>query len=151
MRLRLLRYVSALAREQHFARADHVLHGLPARDDQGAWRGLADRGCEWTLSRNIAGSSRSRRAAALAAPYQPTLPDWHSRERQIGIWTIAGKPRLPAPSSGAIATPRKPNYDFERRERERSKAAEAAKKAQAKLEKKMSEGGAPDAIPSSTD
>jgi hypothetical protein len=42
-------------------------------------------------------------------------------------------------------TPRKPNYDFERRERERNKAAEAAKKAQAKLDKKMSEQGTPDA------
>jgi hypothetical protein len=35
--------------------------------------------------------------------------------------------------------PRKPNYDFERRERERSKAADAAKKAQAKADRKLSE------------
>jgi hypothetical protein len=32
--------------------------------------------------------------------------------------------------------PRKPNYDFERRERERAKAAESAKKAQAKADKR---------------
>jgi hypothetical protein len=32
--------------------------------------------------------------------------------------------------------PRKPNYDFERRERDRSKAADSAKKAQAKADKK---------------
>ena len=35
--------------------------------------------------------------------------------------------------------PRKTNYDFERRERERSKAADSAKKAQAKADKKASE------------
>lgn len=35
--------------------------------------------------------------------------------------------------------PRKTNYDFERRERERSKAADTAKKAQAKADKKASE------------
>jgi hypothetical protein len=34
---------------------------------------------------------------------------------------------------------RKPNYDFERRERERNKAAEAAKKAQAKADKRAAE------------
>jgi hypothetical protein len=41
--------------------------------------------------------------------------------------------------------PRKPNYDFERRERERNKAAEAAKKAQAKAEKRAAGQDAPDA------
>ena len=52
----------------------------------------------------------------------------------------------PAPaSSGASATPRKPNYDFERRERERNKAADAAKKAQAKADKKAAEQGTPEA------
>jgi hypothetical protein len=45
--------------------------------------------------------------------------------------------------SGATDTPRKTNYDFERRERERNKAAEAAKKAQAKADKKASEQRAP--------
>jgi hypothetical protein len=35
--------------------------------------------------------------------------------------------------------PRKTNYDFERRERERNKAVESAKKAQAKADKKASE------------
>lgn len=39
--------------------------------------------------------------------------------------------------------PRKPNYDFERRERERNKAADAAKKAQAKADKKEAEQGMP--------
>jgi hypothetical protein len=38
---------------------------------------------------------------------------------------------------------RKPNYDFERRERERIKAAEAAKKAQAKADKRAAEQGSP--------
>lgn len=45
--------------------------------------------------------------------------------------------------SGATDIPRKPNYDFERRERERNKAAEAAKKAQAKADKKAAERGTP--------
>ena len=40
--------------------------------------------------------------------------------------------------------PRKTNYDFERREREKSKAAESAKKAQAKADKKSSEHQPPD-------
>lgn len=35
--------------------------------------------------------------------------------------------------------PRKTNYDFERREREKNKAAEAVKKAQAKADKRASE------------
>ena len=41
--------------------------------------------------------------------------------------------------SGRPGMPRKTNYDFERREREKHKAAEAAKKAQAKADKKASE------------
>ncbi len=41
--------------------------------------------------------------------------------------------------------PRKPNYDFERREREKNKAAEAAKKAQAKADRKAAEQATPDA------
>lgn len=40
--------------------------------------------------------------------------------------------------------PRKPNYDFERRERERNKAAGSAKKAQAKADRKSSEQELPD-------
>jgi hypothetical protein len=40
-------------------------------------------------------------------------------------------------------TPRKTNYDFERRERERSKAAESAKKAQAKADRKAAERETP--------
>jgi hypothetical protein len=41
--------------------------------------------------------------------------------------------------SGATAIPRKTNYDFERREREKAKAAETAKKAQAKADKRAAE------------
>ena len=40
--------------------------------------------------------------------------------------------------------PRKTNYDFERRERERSRAAGSAKKTQAKADKKASEQKAQD-------
>jgi hypothetical protein len=45
---------------------------------------------------------------------------------------------------GATVTARKTNYDFERRERERSKAADSAKKAQAKADKRALEQGTPD-------
>lgn len=41
--------------------------------------------------------------------------------------------------------PRKPNYDFERREREKAKATESAKKAQAKADKRAAEQQKPDA------
>jgi hypothetical protein len=47
--------------------------------------------------------------------------------------------------TGVKVTARKPNYDFERREREKNKAAEAAKKAQAKADKKAAAQGEPDA------
>lgn len=47
------------------------------------------------------------------------------------------------PISGATDIARKPNYDFERRERDRSKAAEAAKKAQAKADRRAGEQAAP--------
>ncbi len=40
---------------------------------------------------------------------------------------------------------KKPNFDFERREREKAKAAESAKKAQAKADKRAAEQGTPDA------
>jgi hypothetical protein len=53
------------------------------------------------------------------------------------------------PPSGVKVTARKPNYDFERRERERNKAAESAKKAQAKADKKASGQGEPIAEPDS--
>ncbi|GAA0731825.1 hypothetical protein FHT01_002765 [Sphingomonas japonica] len=46
--------------------------------------------------------------------------------------------------SGVIGIPRKTNYDFERREREKTKASESAKKAQAKAEKRAAGQGAPD-------
>ena len=42
--------------------------------------------------------------------------------------------------------PRKTNYDFERRERERNKGAESAKKAKAKADRKASEQDAPNVI-----
>ena len=52
----------------------------------------------------------------------------------------------PGPSSsGATDIPRKPNYDLERREREKAKAAESAKKAQAKADKRAAEREAPSA------
>jgi hypothetical protein len=41
--------------------------------------------------------------------------------------------------------PRKTNYDFERRERERTRAADSAKKAKAKADKKALEQGTPNA------
>lgn len=48
---------------------------------------------------------------------------------------------------GETKIPRKPNYDFERREREKAKAAESAKKAQAKADKRAAEQAAPDSDP----
>ena len=56
-----------------------------------------------------------------------------------------GSPPRRNPKCGATDIARKPNYDFERRERERNKAAEAAKKAAAKAEKRASGQAAPDA------
>jgi hypothetical protein len=50
----------------------------------------------------------------------------------------------PAPQHGATDIPRKPNYDFERREREKNKATESAKKAQAKADKRAAGQGTPD-------
>jgi len=41
--------------------------------------------------------------------------------------------------------PRKTNYDFERREREKAKAAESAKKQQAKADKRAAEQQTPEA------
>lgn len=49
-------------------------------------------------------------------------------------------------SSGVTDIPRKTNYDFERREREKAKAAEAAKKAQAKADKRAGEQGPSDGV-----
>ena len=49
------------------------------------------------------------------------------------------------PASGEATIARRTNYDFERREREKAKAAETAKKAQAKLNKKAAEQVRPDA------
>jgi hypothetical protein len=43
------------------------------------------------------------------------------------------------PNYGATNIARKPNYDFERRERDRIKQAESAKKAQAKSDKRAAE------------
>lgn len=45
--------------------------------------------------------------------------------------------------TGATDIARKPNYDFERREREKNKAAEAARKAQAKADKRAAERATP--------
>lgn len=72
-----------------------------------------------------------------------------SRDRRMGVAEWQGslvEPIAQAGSAmpGAADIPRKPNYDFERRERERSKAAEAAKKAQAKADKRAAEHATPD-------
>ena len=48
-------------------------------------------------------------------------------------------------SFGVTDIPRKTNYDFERREREKTKAAETAKKAQAKADKRAVDQATPDA------
>lgn len=45
----------------------------------------------------------------------------------------------PRPPAGVNDIKRKPNYDFERRERERNKVAEIARKAQAKADKRVAE------------
>jgi len=57
----------------------------------------------------------------------------------------SGIPPAWALISGATDIAHKPNYSFERRERERAKAAEAAKKALAKANKRAAEQGTPDA------
>ena len=57
----------------------------------------------------------------------------------------AGDVLTPEPVFGATDIPRKSNYDFERREREKMKAVETAKKAQAKADKKAAGQGTPDA------
>lgn len=48
-------------------------------------------------------------------------------------------------NSGVTAIPRKTNYDFERREREKAKAAETAKKSQAKADRRAVDRETPDA------
>ena len=58
---------------------------------------------------------------------------------------------MPAPKPrffGATDIARKPNNDFERDEREKNKPAEAAKKAQAKADKKAAGQETPEADPS---
>lgn len=59
------------------------------------------------------------------------------RLRRFGLFTSAL-------SFGATDTPRKTNYDFERREREKSKAADTAAKMKAKADKRASESAKPD-------
>jgi len=53
-----------------------------------------------------------------------------------------------SPSFGATDIARKPNYDFERRERDRIKLAESAKKAQAKSDKRAAEQALAVSVPS---
>jgi hypothetical protein len=69
-----------------------------------------------------------------------------SRDRPFGV---AGDRRASSSPKayicGATDIPRKPNYDFERREREKNKAAEAAKKAQSKADKKAAQQETPSA------
>ena len=57
---------------------------------------------------------------------------------------FSSRPAFSAEQTSGPRMPRKTNYDFERREREKSKAAEAAKKEQAKADKKASERAASD-------
>jgi hypothetical protein len=63
--------------------------------------------------------------------------------RQQGPRALHNVYHVPA-FPGVTDTPRKTNYGFERRERERSKAADNAKKAQAKADKKASEQKTPE-------
>ncbi len=70
---------------------------------------------------------------------------------ESGHWPRARRvlARVASPStSGATAMPRKTNYDFERREREKNKAADSAKKLQAKADKKASDQATPGLNPS---
>ncbi|WP_146150950.1 hypothetical protein [Allosphingosinicella deserti] len=94
------------------------------------------------------GGGKSIRILVFGFPAGPH-PDALGSGTRMGVGE-ASDPPAPA-SSGASATPRKPNYDFERRERERNKAADAAKKAQAKADKKAAEQGAPEADPEAND
>jgi hypothetical protein len=80
--------------------------------------------------------------------------DPHPEPSGDGSSRVAGKALLSGvrlssiPSSyGVTDIPRKPNYDFERREREKTKASESAKKAQAKADKKAAAEGMPDEAP----
>lgn len=57
---------------------------------------------------------------------------------------VARFARSLTPFAGVNDIKRKPNYDFERRERERNKAIESARKAQAKADRRVAEQGYPD-------
>jgi len=92
---------------------------------------LIDRGTESgpvALERARIDPSRDRRSS-VAGRYG----HWVKRFAQPGI-----------SNSGVTDIPRKTNYDFERREREKNKAAETAKKAQAKADKRAVESERPD-------
>ena len=85
---------------------------------------------------------------AAARRFLPPLEP--SRERRISVVAntgLQGGANCSGPSSisGETVIPRKTNYSFERREREKTKAAESTKKAQAKADKKAAGQDTPDA------
>ena len=92
-------------------------------------------------------SKIARHARPLPDPIRPLRRFWsRATDRCSRGQQWAGRALCPPDTltSGATAIPRKPNYDFERRERERTKAAEAAKKAQAKAEKRAAQQDVPE-------
>jgi hypothetical protein len=77
----------------------------------------------------------------LAPACKPSPVHWAYVLRTLRAAKLAAKL-----ISGVIATPRKTNYDFERREREKARAADAAKKTEAKAQKKAFEQVASDLV-----
>jgi len=69
------------------------------------------------------------------APLAPTRQNRRSKD------TLSDQPNHIA---GVTSMARKPNYDFERREREKNKAEEAARKAQAKADRKAAAQATPE-------
>lgn len=71
-----------------------------------------------------------------------------SRENRIRVGELLRLRRFELSTSasffGVTDTPRKTNYDFERREREKSKAADTAAKVKAKADKRASQIATPD-------
>lgn len=97
-------------------------------------------------------SQRGTGAAVLVALRilcAPIAPYWSRPTDQCSrSGTAAGRAvaRAGISSFGVTDIPRKTNYDFERREREKAKAAEAAKKLQAKANKRAVEQDTPDPV-----
>ena len=80
-------------------------------------------------------------SVAASRPYSRST-DQCSRNSRDPVERLA---RAGIANFGVTDIPRKTNYDFERREREKAKAAEAAKKLQAKAEKRAVESDKMDA------